>query len=91
MDLAQIHRALMLAHHEIIEDPRNDAEGLDGASCGPHVKHLAQLAMGAAAEGVTAQTWRASIMDEFGSEVAPLVDQADACMHRSGLWPWPGP
>lgn len=90
MDLAQIHSALMSAHHELVEDPRNDAEGLDGAACGPHVKHLARLAMGAAAEGVSAQSWRASLVAEFGSAVVPLLDETQSCMHSAGLWPWPG-
>lgn len=88
MDLAKIHHALMLAHHEIIEDPRNGVEGLAGTSCGPHIKHLAQLAMSAEAEGVTADQWRASILDELGPEGPALLDQANACMHSAGLWPW---
>ncbi len=88
MDLAEIHHALMLAHHEIIEDPRIGVERLADASCGPHVKHLAQLAMSAAAEGVSADQWRMSILGEFGPEGPAFLDQANACMHGAGLWPW---
>lgn len=43
-DLAEVHRALYATHHEELDDPRNEAEVLDRASCPPHVKHLAQLA-----------------------------------------------
>lgn len=88
MDLTEIHHRLMLAHHEIIEDPRNDVEGLAGAACGPHMKHLAQLAMSAASEGVTADQWRSAILVELGPEGPGLLDRVDTCMHGAGLWPW---
>lgn len=88
MDLAQIHEALLRSHEELLEEPAAGAEGLDGASCPPHVKHLAQLAMGAAAEGFTAQRWREEIVGGLGEPVKPLLDQAERCMHEVGLWPW---
>lgn len=36
----------MHEHHEVLEDPRNGVEGLDGAGCAPDIKGLARLAMG---------------------------------------------
>ena len=53
MDLALVHHALEAAYAEVLGDPRNQAEALGGAACGPHMKHLAVLAAGTAAEGVS--------------------------------------
>ena len=88
MDLEEMHHALKEAHRELLEDTTYIAEGLDGASCPPHRKHLAQLAAGAAAQGIDAQTWRSWILDGLGPESQPLLDSAEACMRESGLWPW---
>jgi hypothetical protein len=89
IDLERIHQALMGSHREALADPRNSAEGLDFASCPPHRKHLAALAAEASAQGLSADTWRSSILDGIGPEVRPLLDSAESCMRESGLWPWP--
>ena len=88
MDLAEIHEALLRSHEELLAEPAAGAEGLDAASCPPHVKHLAQIAMGAAAEGFTAQRWRATVVEGLGDEVTPLLRRAEDCMRDVGLWPW---
>lgn len=87
-DLEQIHHALKNSHYELLEDSTYAAEGLDGTSCPPHRKHLAQLAAGAAAQGIDAQTWRAWVLGGVGPDAQPLLDSAESCMHESGLWPW---
>ena len=46
MDLALVHHALEAAYAEVLRDPRNQTEALDGAACGPHMQHLAILAAG---------------------------------------------
>lgn len=89
MDLEHVHIALQNAHHEMLEGSTYAAEGLELASCPPHRKHLAQLAAGAAAAGMDAQTWRSWIVQGIGPEAQPLVESAEECMRASGLWPWP--
>ncbi len=64
------------------------AEGLDRASCGPKVKYLAAVAIGESLSGGTPQTWRATVLELLGPAVQPVVDEAEACMHAAGLWPW---
>ena len=88
MDLAQVHEALVHNHHELLENPLDDVEGLAGSSCPPHRRHLAQIAMGCAAEGLSARQWRTSIEEGLGPEMTPLVDEAEQCMRTAGLWPW---
>ncbi len=88
-DLAHVHSALLLAHEETLGDPRNSPEGLDRAACPPHRKHLAILAAGASAEGLSADDWRGWVLDGVGPEAQPLLDSAEECMRASGLWPWP--
>ena len=87
LDLARVHERLVAAHQEL-DDPRYAAEGLEGASCGPHVKHLAQLAAAAAAEGLTAEQWRGWIRVGVGAHTIPLLERAETCMRGAGLWPW---
>lgn len=72
MDLDHIHQALITTHREALADPRNSAEGLDFAACPPHRQHLATLAAGASAEGMSADAWRTAILDGLGPEVVPL-------------------
>lgn len=48
-DLTHLHEALTVTRSEALADPRNQVEGLDQAACGPHLKHLAELAAAAAA------------------------------------------
>jgi hypothetical protein len=88
MDLTQMHQAVSAAHAEALTEAATHVEGLDGASCGPHLKHLAQLAAAAAAEGLSAEAWRSALLDEAGPTAAPAVDTAETCMRQSGLWPW---
>lgn len=87
-DLRHIHEALNDAYSEALADPRNQAEGLDRAACGPHLTHLAELAAAAAAAGASASTWRDDIMASAGPSAAGPLDTAEACMRQSGLWPW---
>ncbi len=86
--LANAKGDLLRAHHAILEDPRNDVEGLDGAGCSSYIKDLARLAMGAEAEGLSAEGWRTWVVEGLGPEAGSLVDSAETCMRASGLWPW---
>jgi len=88
MDLAEIHAALEAAHAEVPADPGHQVEGLDGASCGPHIKHLSELAAAAAAGGVSAPQWRAEVLTQAGPSAAGALDGAEICMRQAGLWPW---
>jgi hypothetical protein len=89
IDLALIHESLAALRNDLLIDPRNEVEGLDRASCPPHIKHLAVLAAGASAEGRTAQQWRDWVVDGAGAHVGPLLHTAELCMKDSGIWPWP--
>ncbi|MEO6996670.1 MAG: hypothetical protein ABI112_01145 [Terracoccus sp.] len=64
------------------------AEGLDRASCSPAVVYLAQVGMGAAARGCSAQGWRTEVGKIRGPEGVRQLDEAEECMRHSGLWPW---
>lgn len=88
MDLTQMHQDLSEAHAEAMAHAATHIEGLDRASCGPHLKHLAQMAAAAAAEGSTAAEWRSALRAHAGAAVDDAADAAEACMRRSGLWPW---
>jgi hypothetical protein len=44
----RVYEALLQACQELIKGPRQGVEGLDTA---PHIRHLAQLAIGSASEG----------------------------------------
>lgn len=63
-------------------------EGLDRASCSSAVVYLAQVGMGAATRGCSAEGWRAEVVKSRGPEGARQIDEAEECMRRSGLWPW---
>jgi hypothetical protein len=89
LDLAQIHESLAALREDLLVDPRNEVEGLDRASCPPHVKHLAVLAVGASSEGKNAEQWRAWVAEGVGHDVVPLLHTAELCMKDSGIWPWP--
>ncbi len=89
MDLAHVHEALLQTHRELGGESSEGVEGLERASCPPHRKHLAQIAMGSAQDGLSAEEWRATIIEGLGSDIAPLVDEAESCMRSAGLWPWP--
>ena len=62
MDLAHVHEALLATHEHLLQNPADEVEGLQGASCPPHVKHLAQIAMESAGEGRSVQQWRSRIV-----------------------------
>jgi len=81
--------ALMHEHREVLEDPRYGVEGLDGAGCGPYIKDLARLAIGADAQGLSAEGWRTWVVDGLGPDAGPLLDSAEGCMRANGLRPWP--
>jgi hypothetical protein len=89
LDLASLHESLAALRGDLLVDPRNEVEGLDRASCPPHVKHLAVLAVGASSEGMSADQWRAWVTGGAGEMVVPLLAEAETCMKDSGLWPWP--
>ena len=94
-DLAEVREALakakgtlLQAHHEVLEDPRYGVEGLERAGCSPYLKDLARLAIGADAEGLTAEGWRTWVVEGLGADAGPLLDSAETCMRASGLWSW---
>lgn len=87
--LMEAEHGLLEAHRELIDDPCNGVEGLEGAACAPHIAELVRLAVGAAADHQPSQTWRGWIADELGSRAAAVTEEAEACMRASGLWPWP--
>jgi hypothetical protein len=63
-------------------------ERIEEASCGPHVKQLAHLAMFSAEAGGTPGEWRAWVRTHV-PEVSPqLLAEAEECMRTGGLWPW---
>ena len=72
----------------LAESVGEGAEGLDRASCSPAVVHLAQVGMGAAARGCTAEGWRTEILKAREPEATRQVAEAEDCMRKSGLWPW---
>jgi hypothetical protein len=86
--LAEAKADLLRTHHGVLEDPRNDVEGLDGAGCSSFIKDLARLAMGADAQGLSAEGWRTWVVDGLGPEAGSLLGSAETCMRASGLWPW---
>lgn len=73
---------------ELAKDAQGAAEGMDRASCGPKIKYLAEIAIGASMSGGTPQTWRATVLEVLGPAAQPVLDEAEACMHSAGLWPW---
>ena len=87
-DLSHLHEALTVTHSEDLADPRNQVEGLDRAACGPHLKHLAELAATAAAGGASARDWRGDVLAQVGPSAAGPLDSAEICMRQAGLWPW---
>ena len=72
----------------LADSPGGGVEGLDRASCSPAVVYLAQVGMGAAARGCSAQGWRAEVAKSRGSEGVQQLAEAEECMRHSGLWPW---
>ncbi len=64
------------------------AEIFGGVACPPVPIYLAQVGMSAAIRGCSAEGWRAEVSKIRGPEAAEQLDQAEACMRESGLWPW---
>ena len=79
---------LQAVHDQVIDEPL--PEWLEEASCGPHVKHLAHLAMHAANAGATVEQWRAWVRVHVGAASPKLLAEAEECMRGAGLWPWHG-
>jgi hypothetical protein len=83
--LTYMHETLSAADAGVLDDPRNQAEGLDRATCGPHLKHLSELAAAAATEGFPAAQWRADLLTEAGLSAVTALNMAERCMRKSGL------
>lgn len=73
----------------LAENSLGGAEGLDRASCSPAVVYLARVGIGAATRGCSAQGWRGEVSKSWGPEGDQQLAEAEECMRRSGLWPWP--
>ncbi len=64
-------------------------EGLEHAACSPKVKYLAEVGMGAAARGCSADGWRTEVTKTLDPDDADReLEEAEECMRHSGLWPW---
>ena len=77
-DLTHLHEALTVTRSEALTDPRDRVDGLDRATCGPHLKHLAELA--AAAGGASATGWRSDVLTQAGPSATGPLDSAETCM-----------
>jgi hypothetical protein len=86
---ASLSDRLQAAHDRVIDEPL--PEWLEEASCGPHVKHLAHLAMHAAETGATIEEWEEWIRVRVAEASPKLLAEAEECMRAAGLWPWQGP
>lgn len=85
-DPTSLSDRLQAAHDRVIDEPL--PEWLEEASCGPHVKHLAHLAMNAAETGATSEQWEAWIRAHVAEASPRLLAEAEECMRTAGLWPW---
>lgn len=89
--LLDAEEGLLAAHGDLLRSPSSGVEGLDRAACSGHITDLARLAMGASAEGVSAEQWRDWVRDALGPDRgAAVLAAAEECMRGNGLWPWPG-
>ena len=82
----RVGRRLQAVHSGLIEEPL--PEGIENASCGPAVKHLAHLAMHTAAANGTEAAWREWVHANVPEVSDKLIDDAEECMRWAGLWPW---
>ncbi|HET8600210.1 MAG TPA: hypothetical protein VFL99_07780 [Segeticoccus sp.] len=82
-------QGLLAAHGELVESPAGNVEGLDRAACSGHITDLARLAMGASAEGISAEQWRTWVREGLGDRGEAVLAAAEHCMRVNGLWPWP--
>lgn len=74
---------------QLAQNAGGGAEGLDRASCSPEALYLAQVGVGAASRGCSAEGWRTEILKAHGPEILRKIDEAEECMRHAGLWPWP--
>lgn len=89
--LLEAESSLLAAHGHLMENPAAEVEGLDRAACAAHISDLARLAMGASAEGISADQWRLWARQALGEGRGKAVLQAaEYCMRTNGLWPWTG-
>lgn len=88
MDLTQLHDDLSTAHADALAHLATHVEGLERAACAPHLTHLAQMAVAAAADGVSAAAWRTELRARTEADIDAALDAAESCMRGSGLWPW---
>ncbi len=84
----QAFRLAVKGLEDLADGAFGGAEALDGAACGPHVKYLAKVGIGAAARGCSQQGWRTEVSKAKGSDASAELDEAEKCMRESGLWPW---
>lgn len=54
----------------------------------PAVKHLAHLAMQTAAAHGSEAEWRQWIRMRVPEVTDRLINEAEECVRRAGLWPW---
>lgn len=73
----------------LAESAMGGAEGLHAASCPPAARYLAEIGIGAAARGCSRAGWRTQVADVAALYTFEELDEAEACMRHSGLWPWP--
>lgn len=76
-------------HDRFGDDPL--PERFEEASCGPHAKHLAHLAMHAADAGGTRDEWLSWVRRHVPEASPTLIVEAEECMRSSGTWPWNNP
>lgn len=77
---------LQALHSGTVDEPL--PEWLEGASCGPEVKHLAHLAMHTADAGGSEGDWRSWVHEHVPEASDTLLAEAADCMRSAGLWPW---
>jgi hypothetical protein len=77
---------LLAVHSGFIDGPL--PERFEEASCGPHAKHLAYLAIQAAEVGGTPDQWRSWVGEHVPEASSELLVEAEECMRGSGVWPW---
>jgi hypothetical protein len=80
---------LRQVHDELGDEPL--PERFEEASCGPHAKHLAHVALHAAGLGSTQEEWRAWVTQQVPEASSKLIAEAEECMRTSGTWPWNNP
>lgn len=81
-------RLAVKAVEDLADGAFGGAEALEDAACGPHIKYLAKVGIGAATRGCSQQGWRAEVSKIRGADAGAELDAAEECMRESGLWPW---